>query len=519
MTGKIVIKEMRRQHSQSNIVAMDYDSGASEANWLNCIMLVIAVAICRRITAKLTFLQGTAMNSFVTHSARFDVVQFVNDNCVALCTLLVIVALSFTGAGNALLVCALGLMLCVALLTKRSMKLDLWIFIPLLIYIVLCGIGSLRVYGTLTEGYVCVQAILLVVYLAMASMDEAEAYFLRQASVAWLALAAAIGTGIFVVAAFGGVVSRLGWPLGGANALGIFMVIGWFALLGLKGEGTIDRILRHAEPLILVSLALTLSLGSFGALVIGAIAMLLYAKRGRSWGAVGADAAVMIVKLVIGVGTGICLYLAPSWGDLPLFNIVTLVYLVALVVFWPSLESFLRAHMRLTAPLAILGPVVAIIAALIRGSAPATFAERLDMISNGIGYLGVNPLFGIGPYQWRIFNMMDGDLYFNTWHIHNSLLHIAVELGIIAALMLVVIAVRFFIKRRDPEQRGAFIAFIVHNMLDTSFFFPVNASLLMVTAGSPRTTGALLYGVPVKLLAGGFLLVFAALTAGIALGL
>lgn len=450
---------------------------------------------------------------------RFDIVQFANDNCVALCTMIVIIALSFTGAGNALMVCVMGFMLCVALLTRRSMKLDLWIFIPLLVYILLCGYASLRAYGTLTQGYVCVQAVFLVVYLAVASMDEDEARFLRQAIVAWVALAAVIGIAFFVFDAFGGVVSRLGWPLGGANALGIYMVIGWFALLGLKGSDVAERILRHVEPLILVSLALTLSLGSFGALVIAIIVMLLYSKRERTWDAVLADAAVLIVKLVIGVGTGICLYLAPSWGDLPLFNIVTLAYLIALVMFWAQLEAFLRSHMRLTAPLAILGPVVAIVAMLIRGSAPATFFERLDMIQNGIGYLSVNPLFGVGAYQWRVLNMMDGDLYFNTWHIHNSLLHIAVELGVIAALMLLVVAVRFFVKRRDPEQRGAFVAFIVHNMLDASLFFPAIGSLLMVTAGSPRTTGALLYGASVKVLAGAFALVLGVLAACIAWGI
>lgn len=459
------------------------------------------------------------MAGVASHTPRFDVVQFASDNCVALCTLLAVVALSFTGVGNALFVCVLGLMLCVALLTKRSMKLDLWIFIPLLAYIVLSGYASFRTYGTLTEGYVCVQAILLVVYLAIASMDEDEARFLRRASVAWIVLASAIGIGVFVVDAFGGTVSRLGWPLGGANALGIFLVIGWFALVGLKGDAKIDRILHHGEPLVLAALALTLSLGSFGAFVIGLIAMLFYAKRGRRWSAVLGDAAVLIVKLVIGVGTGICLYLAPSWGDLPIFNVVTLAYLVALVAFWPRLEDFLRGHMRLTAPLAVLGPVVAVVAMLIRGSAPATFAERLAMIQNGIGYLGLNPLFGVGPYQWRVLNMMDGDLYFNTWHIHNSLLHIAVELGIVAALMLLVIVVRFFVKRRNPAQRGAFVAFVVHNMLDTSFFFPVNASLLMVAAGSPRTTGVPLYGASVKALAGVGTLAFGALAACIAMGL
>lgn len=233
---------------------------------------------------------------------RFDVVQFVSDNCVAICMLLAIVALSFTGVGNAMFVCALGAMLCVAILTKRSMKLDLWIFIPLVIYIVIGAIATFVTYGTLTEGYVCVEAVFLAIYLAIASMGDEEAFLMRRGCVAWAIVAGAVAIVLFACNAFGGVVSRLNWPLSGANAEGIFLVIAWFALRALKSDETPDRVLRHGEPIILVALALTLSLGSFGALVIGAIAMLLYGKRDRTWGAVGADAAVMVVELAIGVG-------------------------------------------------------------------------------------------------------------------------------------------------------------------------------------------------------------------------
>ena len=433
---------------------------------------------------------------------RFDVVQFVSDNCVALCTLLVIVALSFTSAGNPELVGLLSVVLCVSILTKRSMKLDLWVFIPLILFIVFSIVSSFLAYDLLTRGHVCVQAVLPVIFLAIASMDSREARLTQQMVVAWTVLVSAIGIVLFVGNAFTGEIFRMKWPLTSPNAQGIFLAVAWFALQGLKDNDKMNSILKHGEPLILTAFALTLSLGSFGSFVIGAIAMLLYSKRGRSWGTVGADAAVMIVKLVISVGTGMYLYLAPSWGDLPAFNVVTIVYLIVLVAFWPTLEAFLRAHMCITAPFAILGPVAAVVAMLIRGSAPATFLERLAMIQNGIGYLSVNPLFGVGPFQWRPLNMMDGDLYFNTWHIHNTLLHTAVELGIIAALMLVVVAVRFFVKRRNPEQRGSFIAFIAHNMMDPSFFFSVVPGFLMVTACSPRERGICLCGWKMKLLVG-----------------
>ncbi len=44
VVGKAVIKELRRQHPESNIVAVDYEPGASEVNQLNRIKLMISVA-------------------------------------------------------------------------------------------------------------------------------------------------------------------------------------------------------------------------------------------------------------------------------------------------------------------------------------------------------------------------------------------------------------------------------------------------------------------------------------------
>ena len=44
VVGKATIKELRRQHPESNIVAVDYDPGASEVNQLTRIKLMISVA-------------------------------------------------------------------------------------------------------------------------------------------------------------------------------------------------------------------------------------------------------------------------------------------------------------------------------------------------------------------------------------------------------------------------------------------------------------------------------------------
>ena len=52
VVGKAVIKEMRRRYPQSNIVAVDYDPGASEVNQLNRIKLMIAVAFSNQKEAQ-----------------------------------------------------------------------------------------------------------------------------------------------------------------------------------------------------------------------------------------------------------------------------------------------------------------------------------------------------------------------------------------------------------------------------------------------------------------------------------
>ncbi|MED9807460.1 MAG: hypothetical protein UGE21_11265, partial [Lachnospiraceae bacterium] len=44
VVGKGVIKELRKQYPESNIVAIDYDPGASEVNQLNRIKLMLSTA-------------------------------------------------------------------------------------------------------------------------------------------------------------------------------------------------------------------------------------------------------------------------------------------------------------------------------------------------------------------------------------------------------------------------------------------------------------------------------------------
>ena len=44
VVGKGVIKELRKRYPKSNVVAIDYDPGASEVNQLNRIKLMLSTA-------------------------------------------------------------------------------------------------------------------------------------------------------------------------------------------------------------------------------------------------------------------------------------------------------------------------------------------------------------------------------------------------------------------------------------------------------------------------------------------
>ena len=95
-------------------------------------------------------------------------------------------------------------------------------------------------------------------------------------------------------------------------------------------------------------------------------------------------------------------------------------------------------------------------------------------------------------------NLQDADTYFNTWHIHNVLIHVAVELGLPAAAALAAVIVRHYWKK--APNRAGFTAFLVHNLIDTSFFYLGITGLMEATAAEPQLGGRKLGSAAVKAL-------------------
>ncbi len=420
------------------------------------------------------------------------------DHYTAVCIVLALFVLSMVGVGNTVVVCLLGLLLCMAGLTQQTARVDLWILLPLLIYDLACLASTCAAYGEIVSGYGVTHGIFPVIYLLAACLEDGERHTLKRACALWTGAAGAAGIGRFVfLAVTQGRVGRMSGFLGNPNAMGIFLVLGWFLVMCCTEE---DGALSPLEPLLLMGAAMTLSMGSFVAMAAG-ILVLLAEKRGtQSLGATVQYGCRLLAKASLGMGTGLLIYLAGARTDVPWSCLPLVLYGAALMALWRSFERFLEAKPKMAALMAGLGTLVAAAAVVIRPSAVATFAERLEMMASGLGYLTANPLLGVGPFRWRFLDLNDGGKYFNTWHIHNVVLHVGVEMGWIAMAALAVVLLRLLGRRSSPAERALAAVFLVHNLMDTSFFYLGITALVMAAAGGFRAGSRRLSGGRVKLL-------------------
>lgn len=397
---------------------------------------------------------------------------------------LALVVLTFSGVGNALIVGLLGILLCMAGIIQGAVVLDPWGMVLLLTFDLCSMASSIPVYHTPAAGFAATQTIFTVIYLLIAYLNDAERQTLRRLGAGWAGCVAGIGALQFTSGVYLHRASRLGGLLGNPNALGIFLVLGWFAL---ENDPAPPKALRRLEPVLLAALALTLSMGSFLSMAVGILILLLARWKRSGWNVAFCYACQVLSRAVVGVGIGLLLYIAGRKTDVPLLSTALVLYLLAAAILWPTFLAFLEHYPRIAAAATGFGVVVTAVVVLIRPSAIATFLERLEMMRNALSYIFRSPLLGVGPYQWRLLNYNDTDTYFNTWHIHNLFLHVGVELGLVAMAALIVLAVRHFRKKDGPKSGSA--AFLLHCMMDTGFFYESIPGLAMLTIANPSSGG------------------------------
>lgn len=402
-----------------------------------------------------------------------------------------LVALTIAGIGSRRIVGLIGCTLCAVAFTKGEAKIDLWILIPLLVYESLNALSSMRISGDVFHGFFNTQIIYPVIYFMLAYLSNNERLWLHRLCALWAGIISACGVFQFVHSALEGNVSRLEGCLGNPNALGIFLVVSWFAMKDSQSDdeetGIIDGLLKRMEPVLLTALALTLSMGSFLSMAVGIFVLLIRKSRYSTRNELFAYSLCMAAEVLLGVSPGILLYFVAVMTDIKWIAAFIIMYLISLAFYWPVLKRFLIVHKRLRLIITFAGVFMAVPVLLFRSNAISTFIERFQMMRNGLGYLFQEPVLGVGPYQWRYLNMSDGDIYFNTWYIHNSLIHIGVELGLIAMAMLMIIIFRRC--RKGGREIAGFFAFVMHNMIDTGFFYPGLTALTVMTTANPNNRG------------------------------
>lgn len=436
------------------------------------------------------------------------------DYFIVLLLFMALFILTFIGVGDLRVVGLVGIMLCLAGMMQQSARVDIWGLIPLVIYNLMNMISSYNTYGNIATGFASIQLIFPVVYLLMACMSEKEKSMLQLLCACWAGTVAGVGICQFVFKALHHEAARLGGIVGNPNALGIFLVVGWFALLSARedsGEeaGCSRTFMFCLEPVILTGLSLTLSMGSFCAMAAGVFVMVFHEIRRSGFGRGAMFACELLARAAMGFAVGLLMYISATRTVMPWMCVLLLLYICAFSVRWENFLCFLNSHKRMALMISAMGVAVACTAIAVRPSAVSTFMERLEMMQNGLGYIMNNPLLGIGPYQWRIMNLYDSDIYFNTWHIHNALIHVGVEIGLIAMAMLIWIVVRFYMKKEKQSQRAGFTALVFHNMMDTSFFYPSIVLLTMMSTVNPEERGKKVRSGALKVFFGICMLIFA----------
>lgn len=387
-----------------------------------------------------------------------------------------------------------GIVLCAVGFIKGKTKVDLWVLVPLILYNVFSCTASYVAHGNIRTGTAYAHLIFPILYLMLSYLDDGDLRLLRRLCIVWIAFTALFGLAQFFYRVLvQHSVMRLKGIVGGPNAFGPFLVIGYFVFLGCipkevnPTKRTGFRLWKSIEPIMLTTLALTLSMGSFAALGVGILAIFAVMVRREGLKESVQYICRLTARVCMGLAFGLLLYIAVGRTGKLWLCIPIAIYIAIFALYWDKFDRFLIVHKRMAALIAASGILLALAAMIIRPSFTETFLERLQMMRNGIHYIAANPLFGVGQGNWRGLNLYDADKYFNVNHIHNMFIHTGVEIGVAAMLMLLVITIRFFIKKKEMFSRAACSAFLFHCMVDTAFFITKIPVMLLITTFEPRS--------------------------------
>lgn len=382
-----------------------------------------------------------------------------------------------------------SLLLCLYCFVKGKTQIDLWILIPLFAIPVLgllsTYINQLDFYANYTLPFMA----LAIIYCVLSYCSQKERDALRRVLIVWGALIGIVALCNYIIQAQQYHAARLNTIIGNPNTSGLVFAFLLLCFLSYRKKWEEVRSpFLCAEPLLITSLCLTLSVSSIASFGVGVVVYFIYQK------AIYKNPIIHMVSsyiccLFIGFAIALLLYTAANYTNAPWLCIILGLYLVAVSLFWHPLVALINQH-ALFARIGSMASIVAIIALVtLRPNALLSFQDRLAMIADGLTYAGLNPLFGIGPLQWYHYNTTMSGTPFNTFFIHNVFMHTVVELGFFALLCLIILIIRFGTKQHNALGLSLGVAFLLHSLVDTALFIPLVPLVFMLMTAQPQERG------------------------------
>jgi hypothetical protein len=236
----------------------------------------------------------------------------------------------------------------------------------------------------------------------------------------------------------------------------------WLALVLLIILNTPLKWMTRVKLLIVGSLILTFSAGGIFCYVLALILL-------KKWNE-------LKEMFLMGIPAGM-LFSSRSYIGNSYLTVMLLVGILVLSYFYPEIKKFLEKKistflMKCICVIAVLTELfcgIYIFGERIRG----TGMERIHQMLDGLKILRGHLLLGIGPKQLERY-LMKMNVTYKTSLIHNSYIHIAVEIGIIALLILIFVMSIWLKNHKSPNykwERTVMVVVLLHFFVDISFFF------------------------------------------------
>jgi hypothetical protein len=234
----------------------------------------------------------------------------------------------------------------------------------------------------------------------------------------------------------------------------------WFALVLLIILNNPIKWMMRVKLLIIASLILTFSAGGIFCYVLALILL-------KNWKG-------LKELFLMGIPVGM-LFFSRSYIGNSYLTVILLMGVLVLSYFYPEIKkfsgekisTFLMTSICVITVLTEIFCGIYIFGERIRG----TGMERIRQMLDGLKILREHLLLGIGPKQLEHY-LLKMDVTYKTSLIHNSYIHIAVEMGIIALLILIFVLAMWLKNHKTYKwERTVMVVVLLHFFVDISFFF------------------------------------------------